>query len=101
MNAFLAQSKWTISIHALREEGDVSRMHALDIFQSISIHALREEGDPFMESVSFWLINFYPRPPRGGRPAPGPGQSRCIQISIHALREEGDRRRRCTEPHKA
>ena len=36
--------------------------------QSISIHALREEGDslPSTTYSSFW--NFYPRPPRGGRP---------------------------------
>ena len=35
-------------------------------------------------------LNFYPRPPRGGRPAEPspPGVSR--EISIHALREEGD-----------
>ena len=33
----------------------------------ISIHALREEGD-FSGSVIYWsCINFYPRPPRGGR----------------------------------
>ena len=35
---------------------------------AISIHALREEGDRvlfFMASVS---NDFYPRPPRGGRP---------------------------------
>ena len=34
--------------------------------------------------------NFYPRPPRGGRPqAEGAGGTRPT-ISIHALREEGD-----------
>ena len=33
-----------ISIHALREEGDVVSPHALRRFK-ISIHALREEGD--------------------------------------------------------
>ena len=36
------------------------------------------------------VVNFYPRPPRGGRlPLPGNG-SRDKRISIHALREEGD-----------
>ena len=57
----------TISIHALREEGDTrpfSQMLAL----SISIHALREEGDwttpPDYQAA---VGNFYPRPPRGGR----------------------------------
>ena len=34
----------------------------------ISIHALREEGDsPWLETAPAWR-NFYPRPPRGGRP---------------------------------
>ncbi len=57
--------------------------------QDISIHALREEGD----SVTAWLlllaINFYPRPPRGGRPKRSAEKARNA-ISIHALREEGD-----------
>ena len=35
-------------------------------------------------------FNFYPRPPRGGRPAGGHQRYRRIDISIHALREEGD-----------
>ena len=79
-----------ISIHALREEGDIQPPVLLDVlflFLStpsarratklgfgdisagvISIHALREEGDP------------------------GQTISECVtsQISIHALREEGD-----------
>ena len=56
----------SISIHALREEGDLNfKWELLD--RQISIHALREEGD------------------KGGH---------CTAvaqlISIHALREEGD-----------
>ena len=35
-------------------------------------------------------MNFYPRPPRGGRHALGIEISRNVHISIHALREEGD-----------
>ena len=35
---------------------------------SISIHALREEGDRNYMSCTRPLVNFYPRPPRGGRP---------------------------------
>ena len=35
-------------------------------------------------------IHFYPRPPRGGRPAPPDGRDRAGPISTHALREEGD-----------
>ena len=38
----------------------------------ISIHALREEGDKVSMCAAFAAINFYPRPPRGGRPAPVP-----------------------------
>ena len=34
----------------------------------ISIHALREEGDPGPSVESMIKSNFYPRPPRGGRP---------------------------------
>ena len=56
-----------ISIHALREEGDLVLLGEQRVFTSISIHALREEGD---------------HPPRRS--------SRCKPISIHALREEGD-----------
>ena len=35
-----------ISIHALREEGDVTKMSKTPRF-TISIHALREEGDDY------------------------------------------------------
>ena len=35
-----------ISIHALREEGDVPQVTAPAGGWAISIHALREEGDP-------------------------------------------------------
>ena len=34
--------------------------------------------------------DFYPRPPRGGRPCEGCSGCRSPAISIHALREEGD-----------
>ena len=56
-----------ISIHALREEGD-GYEGAADASSWISIHALREEGDLMLETPSFMMPNFYPRPPRGGRP---------------------------------
>ena len=78
-----------ISIHALREEGDVGGDPALGLFgisihalreegdagpqlrerpERISIHALREEGDEEGPKVFRLKTNFYPRPPRGGRP---------------------------------
>ena len=79
-----------ISIHALREEGDLpvstictapckflstpsARRATHFCFRGphcvvISIHALREEGDPVR--LPWWCQSsyFYPRPPRGGRP---------------------------------
>ena len=55
-----------ISIHALREEGD-DRADRVQLHQEISIHALREEGDPYSQILANKSVNFYPRPPRGGR----------------------------------
>ena len=80
---------------------------------SISIHALRKEGDRRSGDGQCRPANFYPRPPRGGRPAPSPPSANSCKsflstpsarratdlkhkynqkliISIHALREEGD-----------
>ena len=56
----------------------------------ISIHALREEGDlrPLLRGRR--RMDFYPRPPRGGRQKTVKPWSDCDKISIHALREEGD-----------
>ena len=56
-----------ISIHALREEGDCRLQRHADDLQ-ISIHALREEGDGLDHCDDRHPRNFYPRPPRGGRP---------------------------------
>ena len=79
-----------ISIHALREEGDLALHDALHDIAIISIHALREEGDWTFRRCSKPADYFYPRPPRGGRRRPL--EHLCIgcSISIHALREEGD-----------
>ena len=85
------QGREPISIHALREEGDLGQ-ESLDVamtaflstpsarratqeprqrqhHSAISIHALREEGDPFRCHLQRLFSDFYPRPPRGGRPA--------------------------------
>ena len=78
----------------------------------ISIHALREEGDAAAAIMHALALDFYPRPPRGGRrhqlqeylglcqflSTPSARRAtRCwyglypaTAISIHALREEGD-----------
>ena len=124
----------SISIHALREEGDAGPAFPR-CRPAISIHALREEGDAaksmwnaqpaeFLSTpsarratppgqvqqirhVDFYPRpprggrraqgsgraaerNFYPRPPRGGRPSSGALPGPALKISIHALREEGD-----------
>ena len=80
----------------------------------ISIHALREEGDITTGLSGSKVLHFYPRPPRGGRQYSGAGRPPLntflstpsarratvnswivyvlVSISIHALREEGDSR---------
>ena len=80
-----------ISIHALREEGDPGRQRIYRCRFDISIHALREEGDSSSVTGAGVWADFYPRPPRGGRPLCPAPDYRAAQISIHALREEGDR----------
>ena len=57
-----------ISTHALREEGDLPPSGGQARRPSISTHALREEGDALGEHAAWQCSNFYPRPPRGGRP---------------------------------
>ena len=84
----------SISIHALREEGDAIDGHGLRGTNRISIHALREEGDPLPADNAPAFGNFYPRPPRGGRLLGIPEFLHQRIISIHALREEGDRQAR-------
>ena len=101
-----------ISIHALREEGDRSPVFRFLRSANISIHALREEGDPREKQKVSTSVNFYPRPPRGGRLKTEATNYSCARflstpsarratanalalqemqkISIHALREEGD-----------
>ena len=68
--------KFSISIHALREEGDFQVLRK-NFNRSISIHALREEGDPVL-----------------------PEQSVRHEISIHALREEGDQNGQYRADHR-
>ena len=57
---------------------------------TISIHALREEGDQNEARKGVFAIYFNPRPPRGGRLLKRRERRAELIISIHALREEGD-----------
>ncbi len=57
---------------------------------TISIHALREEGDSGAAYFPLADRNFNPRPPRGGRLDGDEPELKDKKISIHALREEGD-----------
>ena len=101
-----------ISIHALREEGDIKELGARTIpLEFLSTPSARRATamDPAQsESLPYFyprpprggrllvfflealLHDFYPRPPRGGRPLRVAGIPQAIGISIHALREEGD-----------
>ena len=45
---------------------------------TISIHALREEGDVLPNFFDVKGIDFYPRPPRGGRPNLTPITALCL-----------------------
>ena len=79
-----------ISIHALREEGDTLIQSRLDETKIISIHALREEGD-LAAAVNSRLMSIFLSTPSARRATlRGQGQQRPRMISIHALREEGD-----------
>ena len=101
-----------ISIHALREEGDAGPAFPR-CRPAISIHALREEGDA---AKSMWNaqpaeflstpsarratppgqvqqirhVDFYPRPPRGGRRAQGSG--RAAERNFYPRPPRGGRR---------
>ena len=79
-----------ISIHALREEGDGSGSDTYMTSLDISIHALREEGD--VVSVGGFQHPFLFLSTPSARRATGTITylGSTMMISIHALREEGD-----------
>ena len=79
-----------ISIHALREEGDISLVISLHKLLEISIHALREEGDERGVHADAVDEQFQSTPSaRRATPALSDKTAQG-KISIHALREEGD-----------
>ena len=82
----------SISIHALREEGDQSDGQLQRRELTISIHALREEGDLALTLNDFDFEKFLSTP--SARRATRREYDNVLprEISIHALREEGDRK---------
>ena len=79
----------TISIHALRGEGDACHCYGVTVLP-ISIHALRGEGDSSALRSLDRHTDFNPRPPWGGRRKNLSPIKQTPNISIHALRGEGD-----------
>ena len=111
-NAIRVVSEY-ISIHALREEGDVGladKPQHIEPFLStpsarratVGLADKPQHIEPFLSTPSARRAtppplratakrrNFYPRPPRGGRRDHPQLSENHPQISIHALREEGD-----------
>ena len=79
-----------ISIHALREEGDdIIQDYVLEGKKFLSTPSARRATQKAM-ATAYCQNDFYPRPPRGGRPADKRDKLLDLWISIHALREEGD-----------
>ena len=78
-----------ISIHALREEGDLIEKEQTRA-EGISIHALREEGDyPAVRSEG--CVSLFQSTPSARRATWLASTAAMVRwISIHALREEGD-----------
>ena len=60
----------------------------LDLIFLSTPSARRATGQPVR--IWLWTMDFYPRPPRGGRRHASGDASAPGRISIHALREEGD-----------
>ena len=106
-------SRLSISIHALREEGDLLKDFILDnahqflstpsarratnravvaaVLDVISIHALREEGDVAKCSYKIPEFTFLSTPSARRATRKFVRHRPDRRISIHALREEGDR----------
>mgnify|MGYP007008548949 CR=1 FL=1 len=89
MKLTTGQSK-SISIHALREEGDRDIGLRDQQRHAISIHALREEGDVMAEKMGRPLSEFLSTPSARRATQFSNLGVHLVGISIHALREEGD-----------
>ena len=91
---FTARSTPRISIHALREEGDQGDQLADPVVQDFYPRPPRGGRPLVAQRLILTLMYFYPRPPRGGRHAEFTDVTDKDKISIHALREEGDSKNR-------
>ena len=85
-----AQLEFTISIHALRVEGD----NAVRVY-TVSVTKFLSTPSGWRATIERRILfdrkqNFYPRPPGGGRLGHEGRVGRRRTISIHALRVEGD-----------
>ena len=112
LHLFFSCVKRVISIHALREEGDVlavqtpslrgyfyprpprggrlgDRAYFLPFFLFLSTPSARR-ATILHTNAEVTKTYFYPRPPRGGRRSLRACRRTKGKISIHALREEGD-----------
>ena len=81
----------TISIHALREEGDAMSSFGLPLIALFLSTPSARRATLEVRAVRRVGADFYPRPPRGGRQVCRAEAPAGQIISIHALREEGDR----------
>ena len=79
-----------ISIHALREEGDIYGELLRIAQQAISIHALRKEGDRTGCQGCQAPTAFLSTPSARRATSSAWSAGRPARISIHALRKEGD-----------
>ena len=87
----------TISIRALRGEGDPVLFATLEMSAEISIRALRGEGDAAQNDRAIVAQEFQSTPSVGRATRPQPRRRFFIGISIHALRGEGDCAESATE----
>ena len=80
-----------ISIHALREEGDVDVVRCAEFHGQFLSTPSARRATILSRGGGCTVAYFYPRPPRGGRRRAGRVLLLHLPISIHALREEGDK----------
>ena len=81
----------TISIHALREEGDGTFHFHVTLSGQFQSTPSARRATPVELAPRCLPFYFNPRPPRGGRRGKFCRACKSYGISIHALREEGDR----------